>query len=218
MEPPERMRPGDWTCPSCNSHVFASKRECYLCQTSKPTDDETVLVRGEAAPLSKPVEQMKMAELRRALDARGLKSAGLRAALVARLQEAVLVSGEGGQRPEASVTPPPAALPPAALPWICQHCGIGHPSRNALFRHLTQSCDPTAAAGPPTERVGLALAYLGTGFHGANRNAEEDETLRPTVAGAVLDAARRAWGGDGMVTDIVPDPNPNPSPNPNPHP
>ena len=64
VEPPEKMRPGDWTCPSCNSHVFASKRECYLCQTSKPTDDETVLVRGEAAPLSKPVEQMKMAELR----------------------------------------------------------------------------------------------------------------------------------------------------------
>ena len=35
--------------------------------------------------------------------------------------------------------------------------------------------------------AGLALAYLGSGFHGANRNAEEDEAVRPTVAGALLD-------------------------------
>ena len=99
-------RRGDWTCPSCKGYVFASKQECYLCQTPKPTDDEMVLVSGE------------------------------------------------GPRPEARVTPPPAALPPGALPWICQHCGIEHPSRNALFRHLSKSCDPTAAAGPPTERIG----------------------------------------------------------------
>ena len=148
-------RAGDWTCPSCKSNVFASKRECFLCQTPKPTDGEVVLVGGEAAPpLSKPVEQMKMAELRRALEARGLKPAGLRPALVARLQGAVLASGEGAPQSEASVTPPPAALPAGALPWVCQHCGVEHPSRNALFRHLTSSCDPTAAAGPPTERVG----------------------------------------------------------------
>ena len=198
-------RAGDWACPSCNATVFASKRECYLCKTSKPDGE----MPGKAAPpLSKPVEQMKMAELRRALEARGLNPAGLRPALVARLQQAVRVSG---QRPEADAAPPPAAaLAPADLPWICQHCGAGHPSRNALFRHLTKSCDPTAAAGPPTERVALALAYLGTGYHGANRNGEEDEEVRPTVAGAVL--------GPNPHPHPHPHPHPNPNPLPNPYP
>ena len=90
--------------------VFASKRACYLCKTSKP-DGEMPLAPSEAAlpPLSKPVEQMKMAELRRALEARGLNTAGLRPALVARLQQAVLVSG---RRPACSAA---AALAPADL-------------------------------------------------------------------------------------------------------
>ena len=39
-----------------------------------------------AAALSKPVDQMKVAELRRALEARGLEPTGLKAALVARQQ------------------------------------------------------------------------------------------------------------------------------------
>ena len=29
-------RPGDWTCPSCHANVFASKTECFRCQTPKP--------------------------------------------------------------------------------------------------------------------------------------------------------------------------------------
>ena len=29
-------RPGDWTCPGCNSNVFASKASCFRCQTPKP--------------------------------------------------------------------------------------------------------------------------------------------------------------------------------------
>ena len=58
---------------------------CYICKTSKPDGE---MLREGAPPLSKPVEQMKMAELRRALEARGLNPAGLRPALVARLQQA----------------------------------------------------------------------------------------------------------------------------------
>lgn len=30
------MKPGDWTCPSCNASVFASKNECFKCGTAKP--------------------------------------------------------------------------------------------------------------------------------------------------------------------------------------
>ena len=30
------VRPGDWTCPSCNANVFASKMECFRCQAPKP--------------------------------------------------------------------------------------------------------------------------------------------------------------------------------------
>jgi RNA recognition motif-containing protein len=29
-------RPGDWTCPSCNANVFASKSACFKCFTAKP--------------------------------------------------------------------------------------------------------------------------------------------------------------------------------------
>ena len=30
------VRPGDWRCPSCGANVFASKTECFRCQTPKP--------------------------------------------------------------------------------------------------------------------------------------------------------------------------------------
>ena len=29
-------RPGDWDCPACNGHNFASKSACYKCSTPKP--------------------------------------------------------------------------------------------------------------------------------------------------------------------------------------
>ena len=86
---------------------------------------------------------------------------------------------------------------------VCNHCGAEHPSRNALFRHLSERCDPTAPAGPPNERIALAVSYIGSGFHGAKQSAEEDEVTRPTVAGAVLRAARCAWGAS-VVSDAVP--------------
>ncbi|KFH65871.1 hypothetical protein MVEG_07974 [Podila verticillata NRRL 6337] len=31
------FRPGDWTCPSCNSHNFASRFQCMRCGLTKPT-------------------------------------------------------------------------------------------------------------------------------------------------------------------------------------
>ena len=36
MGAPPDIRPGDWTCPNCNANVFASKSECFRCQTPKP--------------------------------------------------------------------------------------------------------------------------------------------------------------------------------------
>ncbi|CAG8458294.1 11152_t:CDS:1 [Paraglomus brasilianum] len=30
------FRPGDWYCPSCNSHNFASRFQCLRCNLSKP--------------------------------------------------------------------------------------------------------------------------------------------------------------------------------------
>ena len=30
------MRPGDWTCPQCYDHVFASKAACRRCSCAKP--------------------------------------------------------------------------------------------------------------------------------------------------------------------------------------
>eukprot|EP00938_MAST-03A_sp_MAST-3A-sp1_P005803 g5803.t1 len=31
-----RSRPGDWTCPSCNSNVFAYKAQCFRCGEARP--------------------------------------------------------------------------------------------------------------------------------------------------------------------------------------
>ena len=33
---PPPPRDGDWTCPKCNANVFASKSECFRCQTARP--------------------------------------------------------------------------------------------------------------------------------------------------------------------------------------
>ena len=33
------VRPGDWTCPSCGANVFASKSNCFRCQTPKPVGE-----------------------------------------------------------------------------------------------------------------------------------------------------------------------------------
>ena len=91
----------------------------------------------------------------------------------------------------------------------CSHCNVGLPSRNALFKHLQESCDPTAGhepgrgGGKPGKvRVALMLGYQGTAFHGCSFNSDEDEQKRPTVEGSVLAAARRAWG-DGAVSALT---------------
>jgi hypothetical protein len=32
------MRPGDWMCPACNNHNFASKTSCNKCGLPKPAN------------------------------------------------------------------------------------------------------------------------------------------------------------------------------------
>ena len=39
-------RPGDWDCPSCNAHNFASKQACYHCGEAKPANLPTESVYG----------------------------------------------------------------------------------------------------------------------------------------------------------------------------
>ena len=73
--------------------------------------------------------------------------------------------------------------------YTCSHCGAANASRNALFRHLSEKCDPSAASGPATERVALCLGYVGTDFYGCGKTSDESEAARPTVEGAVLAAA-----------------------------
>jgi len=34
--PPEAMRSGDWSCPSCNAHNYSDKIACYVCSVPKP--------------------------------------------------------------------------------------------------------------------------------------------------------------------------------------
>jgi len=87
-----------------------------------------------------------------------------------------------------------------AEPLVCSHCGAALASRNALFRHLTEKCDPLAAkAKVEKERVVLAIGYLGSRYHGCVLN-EKDEAGHQTVEGAVMAAVRKAWGGDIVLS------------------
>ena len=36
---PGAIKPGDWTCPTCQENVFASKSRCFKCQTPNPDPD-----------------------------------------------------------------------------------------------------------------------------------------------------------------------------------
>jgi len=51
MSQGDDVRPGDWTCPSCSTNVFASKLACFKCQTKKPGTPGA----GSSFSLSQPV-------------------------------------------------------------------------------------------------------------------------------------------------------------------
>eukprot|EP00947_MAST-08B_sp_MAST-8B-sp1_P001774 g1774.t1 len=76
--------------------------------------------------------------------------------------------------------------------------------RNALFRHLQESCDPTAGHAPGKGkrgskiRIALLLGYVGRPG-GCSFNGDEQERQRPTIEGEVLAAACRAWGEGAVV-------------------
>ncbi|GMI27850.1 hypothetical protein TeGR_g11896 [Tetraparma gracilis] len=46
--PPPNVRPGDWSCPQCNMNNFASRTECFKCNT--PKDPNAPTVPGDAFP------------------------------------------------------------------------------------------------------------------------------------------------------------------------
>ena len=46
-------RDGDWTCPSCNANCFASKTECFRCDTPNPNPNSGG---ASSAPASDPVD------------------------------------------------------------------------------------------------------------------------------------------------------------------
>lgn len=85
----------------------------------------------------------------------------------------------------------------------CRHCGASFSSRNALFGHLQERCDPEARegarGGERKERVLLVVGYMGSRFHGCMRNSDAEEATKPTVEGTIVAAACRAWGGDTVL-------------------
>ncbi len=73
-------------------------------------------------------------------------------------------------------------------------------SRNKLFSHLKQKCAPAVdRARARTERLVVAVGYVGGAFHGSYTSGGEAEAARPSLEGWVLSAARRAWGGGGAA-------------------
>lgn len=65
-----------------------------------------------------------------------------------------------------------------------------------MFRHLREGCDPFAghARGKVREQIALVVGYRGSRYRGCVFQNETDEAANPTVEGAILAAARRAWG------------------------
>ena len=47
MVHPFEVKKGDWTCPKCKTNVFARKKACWKCQTTRPV--------GSAETEAKPV-------------------------------------------------------------------------------------------------------------------------------------------------------------------
>eukprot|EP00928_Gymnodinium_smaydae_P020081 TRINITY_DN17756_c0_g2_i1.p1 TRINITY_DN17756_c0_g2~~TRINITY_DN17756_c0_g2_i1.p1 ORF type:complete len:865 (-),score=178.73 TRINITY_DN17756_c0_g2_i1:70-2637(-) len=77
----------------------------------------------------------------------------------------------------------------------CGHCGVAFASRNALFRHLGDKCDPLAAkVREEKERLVFVLSYLGSRFRCVAIQNEREEAALPSVEGALVAAVRRAWG------------------------
>lgn len=73
----------------------------------------------------------------------------------------------------------------------CTGCGQVFASRNALFRHLGQS----GCSGNSRQRILRYLVlygYVGTGYHGSQKNAPEAEAQYPTVEGSLLAAIQSA--------------------------
>eukprot|EP00927_Polykrikos_kofoidii_P045461 TRINITY_DN39466_c0_g1_i2.p1 TRINITY_DN39466_c0_g1~~TRINITY_DN39466_c0_g1_i2.p1 ORF type:complete len:827 (-),score=155.07 TRINITY_DN39466_c0_g1_i2:84-2540(-) len=102
--------------------------------------------------------------------------------------------------PEATSAPETAAdlTLPTKTQHRCCNCGLACASRNALFKHLRDVCEKSLAETDPKrklqERIVLCIGYLGSKYFGSGGNHEREEATKPTVEGAVLAAARRAWG------------------------
>ena len=57
VKPKPEFRPGDWICPQCNDHQFASRLVCRNCQTPNPVKagetEEVTIVKVDNAPAEK---------------------------------------------------------------------------------------------------------------------------------------------------------------------
>ena len=88
-------------------------------------------------------------------------------------------------------------------PLVCAKCGAVFRTRNAMFKHLRTTCLPAVASldvpKPDHPRVVLCVGYVGHEWYGLSASGADDETIRPSIAGAIVSAAKRAWG-DSVVT------------------
>ena len=101
---------------------------------------------------------------------------------------------------EAAVAPHEPA-PVVAAGNLCSGCGETYPSRNALFRHVREhGCG--GGARRRVEKLVLTYGYVGTGFHGSQRNSLDDEARCPTVEGTLLAAMEAAAQGQKSVASV----------------
>jgi len=74
-----KMRPGDWTCPSCSAAVFASKDACFKCGEAKPEEAAKPKAKGAAKGAANlPHPSRRVSEPERAAKPEGEAPAGVR--------------------------------------------------------------------------------------------------------------------------------------------
>lgn len=132
---PTGGRPGDWSCPECNNHNYASKLACNRCQEPKPVP---VVPNENGKSEIRPGDwncttcgnhnysrnaDCKKCGLTKTLDAptQRMPSASYGATVPHSAQP-------GRQGPYGSVSraPPQVAASPAGGKWFCQGCGHQH--------------------------------------------------------------------------------------------